>query len=115
MKDLIDERNFKEQCARSIVKSYNVHYLTEEEIRAEQIAKEKQMQELHQVEEEEEEMETISDRWADMPSANYGKHLDTDPVTQEQIEQILGEREEKMYDAIEEEILRSKEQHIAKD
>ena len=109
MKDLIDERNFKEQCARSIVKSYNVHYLTEEEVEAQQSAKEKKMQELHQAEEMSEEMDRVSDKWADVPSANYGKHLDTDPVTQEQIERILGEREEKMYDAIEEEILRSKE------
>ena len=31
MKDMIDERNFREKCARSIVKSYNVHYMTKEE------------------------------------------------------------------------------------
>ncbi len=27
MKDLIDERNFREKCARSIVKGYNVRYV----------------------------------------------------------------------------------------
>ena len=31
MKDLIDERNFREKCARSIVKSYNVHYIMPDE------------------------------------------------------------------------------------
>ena len=32
MRDLIDERDFREKCARSIVKNYNVHYMTKEEV-----------------------------------------------------------------------------------
>ena len=31
MKDMIDERNFREKCAKSIVKWYNVRYTMPEE------------------------------------------------------------------------------------
>lgn len=36
MEDLIDKRNRKQKLAQSVVKRWNVHYLTEEEIRAQQ-------------------------------------------------------------------------------
>ena len=32
MRDMIDERNDRERSSRSIVKGYNVHYMTPEEL-----------------------------------------------------------------------------------
>ena len=32
MRDMIDERDYRERSSRSIVKSYNVHYMTAEEL-----------------------------------------------------------------------------------
>ncbi len=32
MKDKIDERNFKEKVARSVIKRYNVNYISQEEL-----------------------------------------------------------------------------------
>ena len=32
MRDMIDERDYRERSSRSIVKSYNVHYMTTEEL-----------------------------------------------------------------------------------
>lgn len=33
MRDLIDERNRREKLKNSIIKGYNVHYVTQEELR----------------------------------------------------------------------------------
>lgn len=42
MEDLIDKRNKKEKIARSIIKSWNVHYITEEELQAKRDQEEQQ-------------------------------------------------------------------------
>lgn len=44
MQDTIDKRNFREKCARSIVKGYNVRYVTQEETEAEKALEEAQNQ-----------------------------------------------------------------------
>ncbi len=97
MKDMIDERNFHEQCARSIVKSYNVHYLTAEEAEAQK--REKEAKDLPK-EENPKAREMVfeaDERYAHMPSSQYGTTAVDDPVTKEQIERILGERKNGQY------------------
>lgn len=101
MKDLIDERNFREKCARSIVKGYNVHYMTPEEIEAMRLAKTSASVEEQKPEIATENVTEIDERWADIPSAGYGQKEEKDPVTKEQIEKILGEREDAFQDVLE--------------
>lgn len=96
MRDLIDERNYREQSSRSIVKSYNVHYMTAEEL-AEQERLKNQANEPQEapapveIPEETEVQETVTEE----------EDLSNDPVTQEQIEKILGERDEQNQHLIE--------------
>lgn len=102
MEDFIDKRNFREMCSRSIVKGYNVHYTTKEELEAQQL--------LTRMEEEKRrKMETTmsaakeippAEKETELPSAHYGEREETDPVTKEQIEKILGEREEQLLEII---------------
>ena len=86
MRDLIDERDFREKCARSIVKNYNVHYMTKEEVEEQQIEKAKEI--VGQTEQQEH-------------AAAADKQEEIDPVTEEQIRKILGEREEQLEETIE--------------
>lgn len=104
MKDLIDQRNFKEKCARSIVKGYNVHYLTQEEIEEQQRLKAQEAKAQLQVQTMIKEPAEVDERWADKPSASYGQAEEKDPVTREQIEKILGERKEELSGTIEEQL-----------
>ncbi|MCI9426497.1 MAG: hypothetical protein HFI81_01890 [Eubacterium sp.] len=93
MEDLIDKRNFRERCARSIVKGYNVRYVYQEDTQkpAEQpdAAKEEERPWKDDILESEK-------KWANIPSSEYGKRRDNDPVTEEQIKKILGERKDVM-------------------
>lgn len=91
MQDMIDKRNFKEKCARSIVKGYNVHYMTQEEAAALQAAKD--AQKAAQEADAGKKMAFEADEGnADQPSSTFVTKEAEDPVTEEQIEQILGER-----------------------
>ena len=47
-------------------------------------------------------------RWAHIPSAGYGKIKDNDPVTQEQIRQILGQQKNSSF----EELLDENEENV---
>lgn len=99
MQDMIDKRNFKEKCARSIVKGYNVHYMTQEEAAALQAAKD--VQKVSQEPDTGKKMAFEADeRYADQPSSTYGTKEVEDPVTKEQIEQILGERKDNPFEAL---------------
>lgn len=101
MQDMIDKRNFKEKCARSIVKGYNVHYVTQEEAETLQAAKETQKPVLAETEHTEKEMVFEADkRYASKPSSTYGTKEVKDPVTKEQIEQILGERKHNPFEEL---------------
>ncbi len=95
MKDRIDERNFREKCARSIVKGYNVRFVEPEE-------KKEEKQEQQEVQAEQKSQGVLDDesRWAHIPSAGYGKMKDNDPVTEEQIRQILGQQKESQFDVL---------------
>lgn len=100
MKDMIDERNFREHSNRSIVKGYNVHYMTPEELAQQQTEEAAPEEVLEPVVEE-----TLKkDEWENMPSAHYGEEKPSDPVTQEQIAKILGEREEQHMAMIHEQL-----------
>ena len=90
MKDMIDERNFREKCAKSIVKWYNVRYTMPEE------TAEKPAEAEEEVQAEPTSKGVLDDesRWAHIPSAGYGKIKDNDPVTEEQIRRILGQQSE---------------------
>ncbi len=99
MRDLIDERDFREKCARSIVKNYNVHYMTKEEVEEQQIEKAKEIVEdakygvIKEIVGQAEQLEHAA--------AAADKQEEIDPVTEEQIRKILGEREEQLEETIE--------------
>lgn len=99
MKDLIDERNFKEKSARSIVKGYNVHYMTKEEIEAQQLAKQNSMTE------QETSGGTVyhQNKFYSTADENTVKRFGNadDSITDEQIQRILGEKEERLHETIE--------------
>ena len=103
MKDLIDERNLRESCARSIVKGYNVHYMTPEELAAQKLANKQQEAQI-QVEPAtvQEKVFEADERYAHVPSSPYGTTAVQDPVTNEQIRKILGERKENVLETIKE-------------
>lgn len=99
MRDLIDERDYREKRARSIVKSYNVNYIArpEEELSAvksksKDAGEESSSVKLTPLQED--------DRWAAVPSSGYGKMREDDPVTEEQIKKILGERQESLSEVL---------------
>ena len=99
MEDLIDKRNFREKCARSIVKSYNARFITQEE--AEQMsANQKPETKKEEKQAWKNEILESEKKWADIPSAGYGKKQDNDPVTEEQIKKILGEQKVDVMDQI---------------
>lgn len=99
MEDLIDKRNFKEKCARSIVKYYNAHFITKEE--AEQMAA-KEEPKKGQKEEKAWEKDILESekKWENIPSYGYGQKKDNDQVTEEQIKKILGEQKVDVMDKI---------------
>ena len=99
MQDMIDKRNFKEKGARSIVKGYNVHYMTPEEAAALQAAKDVQKA-AHEADTGKEMVFEADERFADQPSSTYGTTEVKDPVTKEQIEQILGERKNNPFETL---------------
>ena len=104
MKDMIDERNFREKCAKSIVKWYNVRYTMPEE------TAEKPAEAEEEVQAEPTSKGVLDDesRWAHIPPAGYGKIKDNDPVTQEQIRQILGQQKNSSF----EELLDENEENV---
>lgn len=104
MKDMIDERNFREKCAKSIVKWYNVRYTVPEE------TAEKPVEAEEEVQADPTSKGVLDDesRWAHIPSAGYGKIKDNDPVTQEQIRQILGQQKNSSF----EELLDENEENV---
>lgn len=100
MRDLIDERNFREKCARSIVKNYNVHYITQEELTKQQLEQANDIVEqakygmVNEIVNQANREET--------PSHAAYEEEEKDPVTEEQIRKILGEREERIAETISE-------------
>jgi len=96
MRDLIDERNYRERVSNSIIKSYNVHYMSEEE-QAEEAAR--KLIEQMKREEEEKRRRTI-EQAVEIRSRKEYTHqqdnLDDNPLTKEQIEKILGERDDRI-------------------
>lgn len=100
MKDLIDERNFREKCARSIVKGYNVRYVMPEKMEE----KTEEQEQAKQKEPKQAAAKSVLDdesRWAHIPSAGYGKMKESDPVTEEQIRKILGQQKEGTMELLE--------------
>ncbi|MBR1390804.1 MAG: hypothetical protein IJ567_05055 [Lachnospiraceae bacterium] len=110
MQDSIDKRNQQERVAHSIIKHWNVHYLTSAELE-----EKKHQEELQKAQEvmdrlnaeaaadeaaKQKEIEAAMQAAADSDynaatksySGAYGKKAVTDEVTKEQINQILGEK-----------------------
>ena len=99
MEDLIDKRNFKEKCWRSIVKFYNARYITPEE--AEQMSEKDEPQNVQEQKEAwKDEISASEKKWANQPSYGYGQKRDNDQVTEEQIKKILGEQSIDVMDKI---------------
>lgn len=102
MKDLIDKRNFQEKCARSIVKGYNVRYITREELEAQKSVSETEKASGMDAAPEQEKVFHADERYAHVPSSQYGTTSVEDPVTKEQIEKILGEQKNDLFDSMKE-------------
>lgn len=98
MRDLIDERNFREMCNRSIVKGYNVHYMTQEEIEQQQRAVTPAQEFTQKQKSETQAQEEYDGVFTE--AEHYGEKETDDPVTKEQIAKILGYREEKLQETI---------------
>lgn len=122
MEDLIDKRNRKEKIARSVIKRWNVHYITEEELReklaqeeaqrrqeelkrtnevlerlraeaeADEAAKQAEILELLEQQKQEEAGFNAATK---SRSGDYGRQKVEDETTLAQINAILGEKEEK--------------------
>ena len=117
MQDSIDKRNEKERIAGSVIKRWNVHYQSQEELRV--MEEQKKQDELEEAEkilarlqaeaaaDEEKKRREIEDAMraaAQAPtqadynastnaySGAYGKQQVTDEATMDQINQILGEK-----------------------
>ncbi len=102
MKDLIDERNFREKCARSIVKGYNVHYMTREEMEALGLLSKEAESSAENKKTEKEKVFEADERYSHVPSSQYGTVSVEDPVTKEQIEKILGEQKSDLFESMKE-------------
>lgn len=103
MKDMIDKRNFKEKCARSIVKGYNVHYVTKEELDAKKAMENAQNIPPDSDKKPVSEPAFVADeRYAGVPSSQYGTTAVQDQATKEQIEKILGERKDDVFETMKE-------------
>lgn len=89
MKDLIDERNIREKSQRSIIKSYNVHYMTQEEIQEKEREREEQetMQLINSVLEKDHVHEIGHLVEKERKEAEHTM----EQLTEEQIEKLLGE------------------------
>ena len=97
MRDLIDERNRREKLKNSIIKGYNVHYVTQEELarqkEVEEAAKKVALELEHRREMEQRE---LLEQAKMPPSSRYGTNETDNPVTKEQINAILAEKRQKL-------------------
>lgn len=124
MSDVIDERNQKEKIKRSIIKRWNIHYLSkaelEEQQRQEEIAKANEILERLNAEAAEDEakkqaeieairkaQEEAFNQATKSHSGFYGAEEIENEETKEKINQILGEKE-KDFDATLQNILNQK-------
>lgn len=122
--DRIDERNFREKIKKSIIKSWNIHYMTKEDLERKQqeeedlkkaqeimdrlnneaaqdeAVKQKEIEELlHQ-----QELEKAYNRKTKSYSGEYGKQKIADEVAKEQVDKILAEKDEEFLRTIQESI-----------
>lgn len=112
MRDLIDERNRREKLKNSIIKGYNVHYVTQEELARQKEEEERKRQqeaaERLRLEEAAKKVALELERRREMeqrelleqakmpPSSRYGTNETDNPVTKEQINAILAEKRQKL-------------------
>lgn len=121
MRDLIDERNRREKIQRSVIKRYNVHYITKEELERQQESEEERRArealehfeeekaakeeakrlEIQRAREERERLERERFEASQLPSSQYGMK-ESDEVTKEQVEAILDEKKSALDKVIEE-------------
>ncbi len=121
MGDLIDERNRREKIRRSVIKRYNVHYITQEELeRQQETEEEKRVREtmehlqakgaaeeeakrleIQRAREERERLEREIFEASQPPSSKYGMK-EADEVTKEQVQAILEEKKSALDKFIEE-------------
>lgn len=121
MEDMIDKRDKRDRIARSVIKSWNVHYITEAELQAKQAQEEERLRQeeaervgnvLARLKEEAEadeaakqaEIQELLDQQerdranfnatTNSRSGEYGTRKVEDETTLAQINAILGEKEE---------------------
>ena len=87
MRDLIDERNRREKLKNSIIKGYNVHYVTQEEL-----ARQKEEEERKRQQEAAERLRLEEAA----KKAALGTNETDNPVTKEQINAILAEKRQEL-------------------
>lgn len=121
MRDLIDERNRREKIKSSVIKRYNVHYITQEELERQQeteedkrvretmehlqskgaAEEEAKKLEIQRAREERERLERAMFEASQPPSSKYGMK-ESDEVTKEQVQAILEEKKSALNKFIEE-------------
>lgn len=112
MRDLIDERNRREQLKRSVIKRANVHYVTIEELQQQKEAEEKERQRSEAATEaalemkrrkemEQQELLEKAKQEAALPPSSFYGMKESDEVTKEQVEAILAEKQGALEKVIE--------------
>ena len=119
--DGIDERNFREKVKRSIIKNWNIHYISKEELnrkkRQEELQKAQEIidrlnkeaaqdeaEKQREIEEllRQKEREKSFNRKTGAYSGEYGTDGLADKVAKEKIDKILAEKSEELFRTIEE-------------
>lgn len=119
--DQIDERNFKEKVAHSIIKRQNVNYISQAELdrqkeeeerkraaeaakrlAAEDAAAEAALQDTIEEAKRQKEREAYYNPATNSYSGEYGREEVKDEVAKEQIDKILSEKSEELLRTIEE-------------
>ena len=112
MRDLIDERNRREKLKNSIIKGYNVHYVTQEELARQKEEEERKKAAgscgtvtlrrsrkkvaLELERRREMEQRELLEQAKMPPSSRYGTNETDNPVTKERINAILAEKRQKL-------------------
>lgn len=135
MKDAIDKRNEKERIAKSIVKSWNVIYITKEELEKRQEEEERRLHEQEEREKADEILRRLESEARDdalrkaqeiqelLTQQEIGSHKNAntygttpmDGVTQEKVEAILNDKERMLQQIIQDTEMVSPQQEVEED
>ncbi len=135
MKDAIDKRNEKERIAKSIVKSWNVIYITKEDLEKRQEEEERRLHEQEEREKADEILRRLENEAREderkkaqeiqelLTQQEIGSHKNADTygttpmdgVTQEKVEAILNDKERMLQQIIQDTEMASPQQELEED